>query len=84
MDAIFRIGDFDDPAFNAFRISEQLAGQRAITDIHPELRRLRHESPIHQLDPRLHFNTAPDGTLEERCKWTVFGLPWDGAPGVCP
>ena len=61
MDAIFRIEDFDDPAFNSFRISEQRVGQGAITCIYSELRRLRHENPIRQLDPRLHFNTAPGG-----------------------
>jgi hypothetical protein len=59
MDAIFRIEDFDGPAFKPFRISEQLAGQGAITDVHPELRRLRHDSPIHQFDPCLTFYTAP-------------------------
>lgn len=75
MAAGYKIEDFDDPDFNPFRISEQVAGQGAVTDIYPELRRLRHESPIHQMDPRLHFNTATDGTLEGRRKWTVFGHP---------
>lgn len=75
MDAGAAIRDFDDPDFNPFKISEQVAGQGAITAIYPELRRLRHESPIHEMDPRLHFNTATDGTLEGRRKWTVFGHP---------
>lgn len=73
MNASFTIEDFDDKGFNPFSISEKVAGQGAITDIYPELRRLRHESPIHEMDPRLHFGTATDGTLEGRRKWTVFG-----------
>ncbi len=75
MDAGFTIRDFDDPDFNPFSISEKLARQGAVTTIFPELRRLRHLSPIHELDPRLHFDTAPDGTLEGRRKWTAFGHP---------
>lgn len=75
MNAKFKIEDFADPDFNPFRISEQVAGQGAVTDIYPELRRLRHQSPVHEMDPRLYFNTATDGTLEGRRKWTVFGYP---------
>jgi hypothetical protein len=58
MNAIIRIEDIDDPAFKPLRISEQLAGQGPMTDIPPALRRLRHESPIHQRDPRLPYYTA--------------------------
>lgn len=75
MAAAFAIEDFDDPGFDPFRISEKVAGQGAVTDIYPELRRLRHKGPIHEMDPRLHFGTAPDGTLEGRRKFTVFGHP---------
>lgn len=69
------IEDFDDPEFSPFKISENVAGQGAITGIYPELRRLRHESPIHAMDPRLHFGTVTDGTLEDRRKFTVLGHP---------
>lgn len=75
MNAPFVIEDFDDADFNPFSISESLAGQGAISSIYPELRRLRHESVIHAMDPRAHFGTATDGTLEGRRKWTVFGYP---------
>lgn len=67
--------DFADTGFNPFRISEEVAGQKAVSDIYPELRRLRHLNPVHELDPRLHFGTAPDGTLEGVRKFVALGHP---------
>jgi len=78
MEATYAIQDFDDAGFDPFSISEKVAGQGAITDIYPELRRLRHHALVHEMDPRLYFGTAPDGTLEGRKKWTVFGYPLVG------
>lgn len=69
------IQDFDDPDFNPFIISEQVAKQGEVANIYGELRRLRHVSPLHQMDPRVHFGTAPDGTLEGRRMWTALGWP---------
>lgn len=69
------IEDFDDPTFNPFIVSEIVAGQGAVTDIYPELRRLRHENPVQQMDPRAYFGTMPDQGLTEVRKWTVLGQP---------
>jgi cytochrome P450 len=69
------IQDFDDPSFNPFIVSEVTAGQGQVSDIYPELRRLRHISPAHEMDPRVHFGTMPDGTLEQYRKWVILGHP---------
>src|SRR3954471_9648742 len=73
MNVALAIRDFDDPDFNPFTVSEQLAGQAGVSEIYPELRRLRHLSPVQEMDPRLHFGTAPDGTLEGYRKWVILG-----------
>lgn len=73
MGAALKIKDFDDPTFNPFKVSEVVAGQGAITDIYSELRRLRQIKSVWPIDPRLHFGTAPDGTLEGVRKWTILG-----------
>jgi cytochrome P450 len=75
VDSRLAIEDFDDADFNPFIISESLAKQGEVADIYPELRRLRHISPLHEMDPRVHFGTAPDGTLDGRKKWTALGSP---------
>lgn len=72
MSALPKIRDFDDPTFNPFIVSAVVAGQGGITDIYAELRRLRQIKSVWELDPRLHFGTAPDGTLEGVKKWTVL------------
>jgi cytochrome P450 len=69
------IQDFDDPKFNPFIVSEVTAGQGQVADIYPELRRLRHISPAHEMDPRTHFGTMPDGTLQQYRKWVILGHP---------
>jgi cytochrome P450 len=67
-----KIRDFEDPTFNPFIVSSVVAGQGAITDIYAELRRLREIKSVWELDPRLHFGTAPDVTLEGVRKWMVL------------
>jgi cytochrome P450 len=67
-----KILDFDDQAFNPFIVSSVVAGQGAVTDIYGELKRLRQIKSAWELDPRLHFGTAPDLTLEGFKKWTVL------------
>ena len=67
--------DFDEAGFNPFKISEEVAGQKAVTEIFTELRRLRHLNPVHELDPRVHFGTQPDGTIEGVRKFVALGHP---------
>jgi hypothetical protein len=69
----FAIRDFNDTDFNPFIISKVVAGQGAVADTYPELRRLRHISPLHEIDPRLHFGTQTGGTLAGRKKWLALG-----------
>lgn len=71
----FAIRDFDDPGFNPFIISTVVAGQGEVANTYPELRRLRHISPLHELDPRVHFGTQTDGTLADRRKFLALGHP---------
>lgn len=75
MKTLAKIEDFDDVDFNPFIISGQVARQDTVSNIYGELRRLRHEDPVREMDPRLYFGTAPDGTLEGIKKWTVLGHP---------
>lgn len=67
------IEDFDDPHFNPFIVSEQVAGQGAVADIYGEIRRLRAEAPVWEIDPRVHFGTAPDLSVLDRRKIWVLG-----------
>jgi cytochrome P450 len=75
MSSVAVIQDFDDPQFNPFTVSELTAGQGQVSDIYPELRRLRHLSPAHEMDPRTYFGTMPDGTLAGYRKWVILGHP---------
>lgn len=66
------IQDFDDPAFNPFIVSEQVAGQGAVSDIYSEIRRLRTIAPVHEIDPRQHFGTQTDqSVLDKRKIWVL-------------
>lgn len=71
--ALRRIQDFEDPSYDPYTASERLAGTGAVGNVWPELQRLREEAPVHQLDLRVHFGTAPDLGMIDRRKFSVFG-----------
>ncbi|TAL02325.1 MAG: cytochrome P450, partial [Rhodospirillaceae bacterium] len=64
MTTIPRILDFDDASYNPFTAMKGLGGEGRIKDFYPELRRLRHQSPVYDGDIRRHFGLSGDLTLE--------------------
>lgn len=71
--ALARIKDFDDPDYDPFTASARLANTDQVTDIHPELKRLRQIAPVQELDIRVHFGTAADLTAKDSRQFTVLG-----------
>lgn len=71
--AINRIQDFDDPDYDPFTASARLANTGQVTDIYPELERLRRIAPVQEMDLRVHFGTATDLTAEDARQFSVFG-----------
>lgn len=73
MNVALKIHDFDDPTYDPYTASERIAGTGAVTDVFPELARLRAIAPVQEIDLRVHFGTMPDlGMLKHR-KWSVLG-----------
>lgn len=73
MEAVLAIKDFDDPDYDPYTASERMAGTGAVGDVMPELRRLRSEAPVHELDLRVHLGTAADLGMIGRRKFSIFG-----------
>lgn len=75
MSAVIPIEDFpeNDP-FDPFTAVLTVGGEGHITDIYPELTRLRRESPVHKLDLQSHFGAPTHVTIGDRPIFTALGF----------
>jgi len=67
------IRDFDDPSYDPFNAAERMAGAGVVTNIFPELAKLRAAAPVHELDIRTYLGTAPDKGVLDRRKFVILG-----------
>lgn len=72
MQALPRIGDFEDKDYDPFTAMKELGGEGAVKDFYPELARLRRLGPVFEGDLRVHFGLHPDLThLGLRKLWVL-------------
>jgi cytochrome P450 len=72
MAAMPRIRDFADD-FNPFTALLTVGGEGHITDPYPELARLRHISPVQEMDIQSHFGAPRHGTIGDHPCYTILG-----------
>ena len=73
MTVLARIRDFEDADYNPFTAMKDLGGEDRVQDFYPELKRLRHQSPVFDGDLRQHFGLHPDLTMAHLHHVAVLG-----------
>lgn len=71
MNAIARIQDFDDPAYNPFFSDDDAFG--TCDDPYPQLARWREQADVHALDYRVAMGLYPDVTMSDLPSFLVTG-----------
>ena len=71
MNAVTRLADFDDPAFDPFIADELMFGD--CLDPYPKLAELRAKGPVHELGYREYMGLPPEHTSAHLPHYTVVG-----------